>query len=470
MSKIDLSSYVSPLSWRYGTPAMRAIFSEETKYRLWRKIWVELARVQHAAGLVTKEELADLIKHEKDLDIDRILALEEETRHDVVAAIKEYTEKAKIGGGKIHLGATSMDVVDNADAIRIQEALLLVKAKLEDLLRTFVSQIETHAKLTCMGFTHLQPAEPTTVGYRLAFYAQDLLTDLETLHFVYETYRAKGMKGAVGTAASYAHLLRDTKLAPANLDEKVMEKLGLESSLITTQVSSRKHDYLVLSLVASIASSLAKFAGDVRILQSPPIGEWSEPFGKKQVGSSAMPFKKNPITCEKICSLARFIQALPPVALENATLSYLERTLDDSANKRLIMAEGFIALDEILVNAQKVVSGLVINKQRIAYNLGQYGPFSATEVILVQAVKKGGDRQKLHEHLRELSLKAWAEIHEGKLSPLPNLLIDSVVLSKYLDRSHIESLLDVRHHVGDAPDRALKLVKEIKATIHRDEK
>ncbi|KKS81679.1 MAG: Adenylosuccinate lyase [Candidatus Gottesmanbacteria bacterium GW2011_GWC1_43_10] len=461
----DLSNYVSPLSWRYGSNEMRRIFSEENKYRLWRKIWVNLAKIQYEAGLVSKEELVDLVANENDLDIPRILEIEMETRHDVMAAIKEFAEKAKVGGGKIHLGATSMDVVDNADMIRTKEALILVEQNLKKLLAIFLEQIEKYARLPCIGFTHIQPAEPTTVGYRLAFYAQDLLTDISLLQSIKVLVKAKGFKGAVGTRASYTALLKGNKLTADMLDKMVMKSLGLESDLVTTQVYSRKYDYLVLTLLASIASSCAKFAGDLRILQSPPLGEWSEPFGKKQVGSSAMPFKKNPVNSEKICSLARFVGALPPVALENATLSYLERTLDDSANKRIIMAESFIAVDEILLITQKVISGLVVNKERVAFNLNQYGPFAATEVILVEAVKNGGDRQKLHELLRELSLEAWSDIGQGEKNPLPQMLMENHELHKYLTKSQIEGLLDVSNHIGDAPQRALELVGKIKKML-----
>ena len=428
----DLTSFVSPLSWRYGTPAMRKLFSEEHKYRLWRKVWVALAQVQYEAGLVTREELADLKKYEDHIDSKAILAIEEETKHDVVAAIREFAGKAKIGGKKIHLGATSMDITDNADALRVSEALALTEKNLKVLLKLFVRQIIKYADLPCMGYTHLQPAEPTTVGYRLSMYAQDLLTDLSFLRFVQSMYKGKGMKGAVGTRASYLALLAGTRMSAQNFDERVMKRLGIQGAAITSQVYPRKYDYLVMTLVASIASSISKFASDLRILQSPGFGEWSEPFGAKQVGSSAMPFKRNPVASEKICSLARYIGQLPNVALENASLNYLERTLDDSANRRMILSEGFIVLDEILISAQKIVEGLVIHKERIAYNLKQYAPFAATELLLIASVKEGADRQKMHEELRTLSM-------QGKLP----------------------KSFDVSHHVGDAPARARKLVREI---------
>ena len=461
MSKFDFSNYQSTFTWRYGTDEMRKIFSEENKYKIWRKIWVALARAEAKAGLVSKEELGDLEKQKDNIDIQVILENEKETKHDVVAAIREFAEKAKIGGGKIHLGATSMDIVDNTDAIRIKEALQIVEEKIKGLFKILSGKIERYANMPCIGYTHLQPAEPTTVGYRLSFYAQDLLADFNFLQFVKQEIKAKGMKGAVGTAASYAAVLEGTNVSHENLEHAVMEELGIEAVLISTQVASRKYDHLVLSVLNSIASSIAKFAGDLRILQSPSIGEWSEPFGEKQVGSSAMPFKQNPINSEKICSLARYIAALPGIALENATLSYLERTLDDSANKRIIIPEAFLAVDEILMTAEKLFEGLVINEQKIAFNLSLYAPFAATEGILVAAVKQGANRQVMHELLRTISLTAWQAVQTGKTNPMETLLVTNQEIKKYVPQETIIKLLDVTHHIGTAPERAIKLVGKI---------
>lgn len=462
----DLSSYISPFSWRYGSEQMRGIWSERHKYELWRRMWVELARAQKKAGLVTRDELEDLEKHEKDLDVSRILEIEKETKHDVVAAIREYAEESAIGGGKIHLGATSMDIVDNADMLRMKEAMEIVQKRIHALLYLFAEKIETYASLPCMGWTHLQPAEPTTVGYRLAAYAQDLLLDVSAIRFIHRAFmKGKGLKGAVGTAASYQKALAGTGMSSQAMEEAVMEKFGIEAFGVTTQVYPRKADYWILLSLASTAQSVAKFAEDLRILQSPPIDEWSEPFDKKQVGSSAMPFKKNPIISEKICSLARFIAALPHVAWENATLSHLERTLDDSANKRLIMAEAFIALDEILLNAQRILEGLVVNEKRIAYNLGQYAPFAATEVIIIEAVKHGANRQEMHELLRTISMAAWQEVGEGKPNPMEKLLVSEKTLIRYVKPGAMKALLDVSGHTGDAPARARKLVKQIMKII-----
>ncbi len=465
MSKLDFSSYLSPFTWRYGSEEIRKIFSEENKYIIWRKIWVALAKAENRAGLVSKEELEDLKKHEKNIDIDEIIKHEKNTKHDVVAAIREFADKAKIGGGKIHLGATSMDIVDNTDAVKTKQALEVTEKKLQKILSLLVKKIEKYAELACIGYTHLQPAEPTTVGYRMSFYAQDLLIDYHFLQFVKSQIKGKGMKGAVGTGAGYTSVLEGTSINAEELEKEVMNALGVDAAIITTQVYSRKYDYLALSVLNSIASSLAKFAGDLRILQAPSIGEWSEPFGKTQVGSSAMPFKKNPINSEKICSLARYIATLPNIALENATLSYLERTLDDSANKRIIVPEAFLAVDEILITAERLLEGLIINEKRIAFNLSQYAPFAATEGILVEAVKNGANRQKMHELLRNISLKAWAEVQEGKVNSMKKLLMENVNLKKYVPNEKVNTLLDVGRHIGDAPERAKKLAGEIKKLV-----
>lgn len=465
MSKFDFTNYLSPFTWRYGSEEMRRIFSEENKYKIWRKIWVALARAQYKAGLVSKEEFEDIEEQQDNIDIQAILDNEKETKHDVVAAIHEFAQKAKIGGGKIHLGATSMDIVDNTDAIRIREGIKVINREIISLLAIFSQKIEQYKDLVCIGYTHLQPAEPTTVGYRLSVYAQDLLIDYQFLQFVQNQIKGKGMKGAVGTQAGYASVLEGKNITPEKLEIEVMRELGIDAVLISTQVYPRKFDYLALSVLNSIASTLSKFAADLRILQSPAIGEWSEPFGADQVGSSAMPFKKNPINSEKICSLARFISALPNVALENSSLSYLERTLDDSANKRIIIPDAFLAVDEILKTAEKIVEGLVINEKKIKFNLSQFAPFASTEAILIETVRNGANRQEMHETLKNISLKAWEEIQEGKANPMLGLLIENGDIKKYVSEEKILALLDVSKHVGTAPQRANQLVSEIKKII-----
>lgn len=458
----DFTQFTSPFTWRYGTEPMRQIWSEHHKHQLWRSIWIALATAQNQAGLVSNEELADLKKHGDDIAIDRIHEIEKDVKHDVVSSIKEFAEKAKVGGGKIHLGATSMDVVDNADAIRTQQSLVIIEQKLLKTLQALTQKIENFADTTCMGYTHFQPAEPTTVGYRFALYAQDLLVDHKLLQFVKKTIAAKGMKGAVGTRASYQAILADTDMSAEELDEAVMTELNLKSVLIANQVAPRKFDFLVLTTLASITASLAKFSLDVRLLSSPAVGEWHEAFGKKQVGSSAMPFKKNPINSEKISSLARYVKQLPNVALENESLSFLERSLDDSSNKRVVMAEAMLATDEVLRVAEKLITNLEINTEKINQNLQKYAPFAATENIIIEAVKKGADRQVMHEVIRQLAMQAWEEIGTNSENPLPNLLSSDRTITKYLSSQEVETLLDVSHHVGDAPKRAKKLSKLIK--------
>ncbi len=379
----------------------------------------------------------------------------------MVAAIKEFAEKAKIGAGKIHLGATSMDITDNADVLKIKEGLLIIEKKLQLILSVFAKLIKKYASFPCLGYTHLQPAEPTTVGYRLAFYAQDLLNNLTQIRQTLKSLKGKGFKGAVGTSASYCTLLHGKKITVEEFEEEVMKALGLTPVLISNQTYPRQFDFIVLNALAGLASSLAKFAADLRILQSPMFGEWSEPFGKKQVGSSAMPFKKNPINSENICSLARYAAELPSIALENHSLSHLERTLDDSANRRIILADGFLAADQILITAEKIVSGLVVNEKRIAYNLRLYAPFAATEAILMETVRHGANRQKMHEAIRDISMIAWSTVQDGKINPMAELLINNPQIKKYLHEEEIIKLMDVKNYIGNAPERALKLAEKI---------
>ncbi len=457
---MDFKNYQSVFSWRYGSPEMREIFSEANKYRLWRRIWVEMARIQNTEGLVSDEELKDLEDHQEDIDIERALEIEKETGHDVVAAIREFAEKAKLGGGKIHFGATSMDIVDNADSIKAKEALIIVKDKLTDLLKSLSDKIEKYADTPCMAYTHLQPAEPTTLGYRFAIYAQDLLWDLDKVEWLLENgLKSKGFKGAVGTQASYKKLFGEKA---EDFEKRIMEKLGLDAAFIAGQTAPRKMDYFISTALSSIAQSLYKFAFDLRILQSPNFGELSEPFGKTQVGSSAMPFKKNPVKSEQICSLAKLVLSLADNASQNSSLSLLERTLDDSANRRVYMPEMFLSVDEMLKSAAKIVSGLVVNEARIQENLERYAPFSATEEIIIEAVKAGADRQEMHEILREVSMEAWSLVAVGEENPLMDLLLKREEILKYVGKDKMEKIIDPQNHLGTAAGRAKKLAYEIK--------
>jgi adenylosuccinate lyase len=459
----DYDTYLSPFTWRYGSPEMRQVWSEMNKRCLWRKLWVALAETQAEFGLVQPEQVMDLLQHAEQIDMDRALAIESEIHHDLMAELRTFAEQAALGGGILHLGATSMDIEDNADALRIQQALTLVLAKLKKLLLRFAEQMETWAETPVMAFTHLQPAEPSTLGYRLAQYAQDLLMDWEALKTVQGELRGKGFKGAVGTSAAYAELLGADQLE--RFEASLSKRLGLNFFPVATQVYPRKQDYWVTCALAGFGGSLYKFAFDLRILQSPLVGELSEPFGKMQVGSSAMPFKRNPINAEKIDSLARWLAQLPRLAWDNAAHSLLERTLDDSANRRSLLPEAFLVTDELLQVGFRLLNGLQVNPTAMTNNLAVYGPFAATERLLMALGKAGADRQAMHERLREHAMRAWEAIQHGQPNPLvPNLALDAG-LGQYLSPDEIVSLMDASQHVGDAPKRTRQLAEDIRSAM-----
>jgi len=457
---MDYTTYASPFSWRYGRAELRTLFSERERRRLWRVVWVALARSQQKAGLVTERELADLQAHQNEIDIDAALEIEREIHHDLMAEIRVFASQATVGGGKLHLGSTSMDIEDNVEVYRMRRALGLIGRSLGELLLAFSKRIHEYADVVCMGFTHLQPAEPTTLGYRLAIYAQDLLIDQDHLRFVFENMTAKGMRGAVGTSASYEQLLKDPG-ASRHQEREVLLTLGLDAREISTQTYPRKLDYLLLSSLAGVGASLSKFAADIRILSSPEFGEVFEPFGKMQVGSSAMPFKRNPIMCERIDSLARLLPGYADVAWQNAATNYLERTLDDSANRRTILPEALLCVDEILSLGRRVVDGLRVDAQRMAQNLRTYGPFAGTESVMMEAARAGGNRQELHETIRNAAMEAWSALSRGEANPLGSLLTEDAELTSLLDPAEIRLLLDPGKHIGTAPQRAQELAQKL---------
>jgi adenylosuccinate lyase len=465
-----VSNYQSPFSNRYGSDAMRAIWSEQNKRLLWRRIWVALAEAQCALGIVQAAQVDDLRAHAggvTEASIARALEIEHEIQHDLMAEVRAYAEQCSIGGGIIHLGATSMDIEDNADALRLRDALGLIVASLRKLIAALAGQVQRYAELTAMAFTHLQPAEPTTAGYRLAQYLQDLLMDLDEVERARDNIKGKGFKGAVGTSASYLEL-NDRAIESSGhssigpmaqspnhpIEQLVLTRLGLAAFPAATQTYPRKQDWLAVNALAGVAQSLYKFAFDLRILQSPPIGEWAEPFGAKQVGSSAMPFKRNPINAEKIDSLARFVAALPRVMWDNAAHSLLERTLDDSANRRAVLPEAFLATDEIIRVATRIVQDLRVNEAQIERNMQTYGPFAATERLLMAVTKAGANRQVMHEVIREHSLAAWAALNAGEPNPLVASLCADERVTQHISSQDAQALLNAGGYVGDAPARA----------------
>jgi adenylosuccinate lyase len=459
--------FLSPFSWRYGSADMRAIWGERHKRRIWRKVWLELARAQQVAGLVTATQVEDLATHVDEVDLTRAMEIEAQIQHDLMAEVRAYAEQCQIGGGIIHMGATSADIQDNADVIRLRDSFDLLLKTLDELLLSLADKIESLSEHVIMAFTHIQPAEPTTMGYRLALYGQDLLDDWCALKDVRAGLRGKGLKGAVGTSASYSELLAGTAMTPAELEARVMQALDLPVYPIAAQTYTRKQDWRVVSALAGLASSLYKFAFDLRLLQSPVIDEWHEPFGKEQVGSSAMPFKRNPILSEKINSLGRLVAAMAQVAWENASHSLLERTLDDSANRRETLPVAFLATEEMVRTAARIVRELRIDEHAVQRNFARFGVFSAIERVLMAAVKAGADRQKMHEHLREHSLSAWGALANGHANPLVEALASSMELKPYLTEAAIRELLDASAYIGDAPSRARAFAVLIRDTLQR---
>lgn len=460
---MDFDTYLSPFTWRYGSTEMRQIWSELNKRRLWREVWVVLADVQAEFGLLRPEQVADLRLHASDVNVARSLEIEAVIHHDLMAELKAFAEQSPVGGGSLHLGATSMDIEDNAEVLRIRQSLDLLLSMLSQLLGQLAAQIERWADVPVIAYTHLQPAEPSTLGYRLASYAQDLLSNLEDIRRVRRKLRGKGFKGAVGTAASYAELVGVHRLA--EFEARLSTRLGLPFYPVSGQTYPRIQDYQVLSALAGLGASVYKFAFDLRFLQSPPIGELAEPFGKKQVGSSAMPFKRNPINAEKINSLARLLAQAPQLAWQNAAHNLLERTLDDSANRRILLPEAFLCADELLRVCLQIVNGLQVDERALKRNLEVYGPFAASERVLMALSRQGADRQAMHERLRQHSMKAWEATRQGQLNPLVDLLEEDSELAVYLSQGEIRALMEGGAHLGDAPQRARQFASMVVQTI-----
>ncbi|MEJ2300821.1 MAG: adenylosuccinate lyase [Anaerolineales bacterium] len=457
----DYDTYLSPFTWRYGSTEMRSLWSEAHKRRLWRQIWVALAQAEAEFGVLDRAQVADLKAHAGQVDVPRALQIEAEIHHDLMAELKAFAEQCPLGGGALHLGATSTDIEDNADALRMRQSLDLILAALRELLLALADSIRAWADTPVMAFTHLQPAEPSTLGYRLAGYAQDLLADWENLSRTRNELKGKGFKGAVGTGASFAELVGAENVAA--FEARLSALLKLPFYPVTTQTYPRKQDYRITSALAGLGATLYKLAFDLRILQSPAVGEVAEPFGRAQVGSSAMPFKRNPINAEKIDSLARALAQTPRLAWDNAAHSLLERTLDDSANRRTLLPEAFLMADELLRVAIRIVRGLQVDQAALERNLSTYGPFAASERVLMALGRAGADRQAMHERLRQHAMAAWGAIQQGEPNPLADLICQDGVFREYLKEGQLRDLMQAGGYVGLAPERARNLAQEIKS-------
>jgi adenylosuccinate lyase len=459
----DVNNYASPFSWRYGSSEMREIWNRRQTNLLWRKLWVHLAEIQEEYGLVSQKQVAELKKFAEKLDLDSTKEIEREIQHDLMAELTVFAGQCLEAGGILHLGATSMDIKDNALVLQQKAALNLLAEKIKQLLILLAGIIEDGAELPLIAYTHLQPAEPSTLGYRLAQPAQDMLIYYQLLVQFNDDIMGKGFTGAVGSSASFSTLLGEENL-PA-FQEKMAEKLGLNFFDVVSQTYPRSQDYRLLSILAGMGAVLYKFAFDLRILQSPGFGELAEPFGEDQVGSSAMPFKKNPIQAEKINSLGRYLAQLPRIAWDNAAHSLLERTLDDSANRRIIIPEAFLCADEMLDASLKILKGLVVNKSRIKQNLETYGPFAATEKLLMLLVKAGADRQKMHGVIRGHALKAWAAVQKGEPNPLADSLSGDQEIQVFMAAEQIRDSLSGLSYLGDTVKRSREMANKIMKII-----
>ena len=452
--------YVSPLSERYASKEMQYIFSPDMKFRTWRRLWIALAETEKELGLpITQEQIDELKAHKDDINYDVAKERERQVRHDVMSHVYAYGVQCPKAKGIIHLGATSCYVGDNTDIIVMTEALKLVKKKLVNVIAELAKFAEKYKDLPTLAFTHFQPAQPTTVGKRATLWMQEFMLDLEDLNYVLSTMKLLGSKGATGTQTSFLELFEGDQETIDKIDPMIAEKMGFKQCYpVSGQTYSRKVDTRVVNILAGIAASAHKFSNDIRLLQH--LKEVEEPFEKSQIGSSAMAYKRNPMRSERIASLSRFVMvdAMNP-AITSAT-QWFERTLDDSANKRLSVPEGFLAIDGILDLCLNVVDGLVVYPKVIEKRLRSELPFMATENIMMDAVKAGGDRQELHERIRELSMEAGKTVKvEGKDNNLLELIAADPAFNLTLEE--LEKTMDPAKYTGRASVQVDAFLKNV---------
>ena len=460
VDSMSTDRYVSPLSERYASKEMQYIFSPDMKFRTWRRLWIALAETEKELGLnITQEQIDELKAHADDINYDVAKAREKEVRHDVMSHVYAYGVQCPKAKGIIHLGATSCYVGDNTDIIVMTEALKLVRKKLLNVIAELAKFADANKDLPTLAFTHFQPAQPTTVGKRATLWMQEFLMDLEDLDYVLSTMKLLGSKGTTGTQASFLELFDGDQETIDKIDPMIAEKMGFKACYpVSGQTYSRKVDTRVLNILAGIAASAHKFSNDIRLLQH--LKEVEEPFEKSQIGSSAMAYKRNPMRSERIASLSRFVMvdALNP-AITSAT-QWFERTLDDSANKRLSIPEGFLAVDGILDLCLNVVDGLVVYPKVIEKRLRSELPFMATENIMMDAVKAGGDRQELHEKIRELSMVAARNVKaEGKENNLLELIAADPAFNMSLE--DLEKTMDPAKYTGRASVQVDAFLKNV---------
>ena len=456
----EYNRYTSPLTGRYASKEMQYIFSQDNKFRTWRKLWIALAETEHELGLnITQEQIDELKAHQDDINYEVAEAREKEVRHDVMSHVYAYGVQCPNAKGIIHLGATSCYVGDNTDIIIMREGLELVHKKLVNVINELSKFAMKYKDMPTLAYTHFQPAQPTTVGKRATLWLNELVLDLEDLEYVLGSLKLLGSKGTTGTQASFLELFDGDHAKCRQLDQMIAEKMGFTSCYpVSGQTYSRKVDFRVLSVLAGIAQSAHKFTNDIRMLQH--MKEVEEPFEKHQIGSSAMAYKRNPMRSERIASLADYVisDLMNPMLVSST--QWFERTLDDSANKRLSVPEGFLAIDGILDLYLNVVDGLVVYPKVIRKHLMAELPFMATENIMMDAVKAGGDRQELHEKIRQLSMQAGKTVkEEGKDNNLLELIAADP--SFHLSLEDLEASMQPERYVGRAPKQTEEFITEV---------
>jgi len=460
----DLNQYDNPLIGRYASAEMSEIFSPRRKFGTWRRLWVALAEAEAELGLpITRKQIDQLAAQVDTIDFDAAARYERELRHDVMAHVHAYGDACPDARPIIHLGATSCYVTDNTELMQMRDALHLVRRRLVGVIDRLGRFAAEYRDMPCLAFTHMQPAQPTTVGRRACLWAYELTLDLAELEHRLSQLKARGVKGTTGTQASFMELFTGDQEKVRRLDELVCRKMGFDASYVVTgQTYSRKVDAQVLAVLSGIATSAHKMATDLRLLQHRK--EMEEPFESGQVGSSAMAYKRNPMRSERICSLARFVMSLTSCADATAAVQWFERTLDDSAARRLVVPQAFLAVDAVLILYQNVTEGLVVYPRVIAANLAAELPFMATENILMAAVAAGGDRQDLHERIRRHSQAAAAVVkQEGK----PNDLLQRLAADKAFSKVDLQSALDPASFVGRAPQQVDEFLADVVEPIRR---
>lgn len=464
---MNTDRYVSPLSERYASKEMQYIFSPDMKFRTWRKLWIALAETERELGLnITQEQIDEMKAHADDINYDVAKERERQVRHDVMSHVYAFGVQCPKAKGIIHLGATSCYVGDNTDIIVMTEALKLVRKKLVNVIAELSKFAAQYKDQPTLAFTHFQPAQPTTVGKRATLWTQEFLMDLEDLEYVLSTMKLLGSKGTTGTQASFLELFDGDQETIDKIDPMIAEKMGFRSCYpVSGQTYSRKVDTRVLNILAGIAASAHKMSNDIRLLQH--LKEVEEPFEKSQIGSSAMAYKRNPMRSERIASLANYVMSDMMNPMLVASTQWFERTLDDSANKRLSVPEGFLAIDGILDLYLNVVDGLVVYPKVIEKHLMAELPFMATENIMMDAVKAGGDRQELHERIRELSMEAGKNVKvEGKDNNLLELIAADPSFNLSLDE--LKKTMDPKKYVGRAPKQVDEFLDEVVRPILKE--